>query len=194
MTENPYRSLGADPYSGSTLCISGSSGLFDTGAKDERVGAYDAGASPGQRQTGYAVGGLGIYRKHFDTPKGDLGARTEVYFEGCYQNCEIMLNGELLGAHPYGYTSFSYDMTELLAPHGGKNVLAVRVNNTGANSRWYSGSGLYRPVSLITHPPVHVSTWGGVYVTTPDVMQGRPSADHPNERKSHRVGPKAGPT
>ena len=60
-------------------------------------------------------------------------------------------------------------MTALLAPAGGKNILAVRVNNTGSNSRWYSGSGLFRPVSLLTAPAIHTATWGGVYITTPNV-------------------------
>ena len=155
------------------------SGLYDTGAPDERSGIFDAGASPGQRQTGYAVGGVGVYRKHFKTPTvtaaaaaapaGATSSRSVIYFEGCYQDCTVMLNGKLLGKHPYGYTSFSYDATELLAKDGGMNTIAVRVNNTGANSRWYSGSGLFRPVSLLTTPDVHVATWGGVYITTPGV-------------------------
>lgn len=149
------------------------SGLYDSGAPDERIGPFDAGASPGQRQTGYVVGGVGIYRKHFKSPGGTsghgAGARSELYFEGCYQDCTVMLNGKLLGHHPYGYTSFSYDLTALLVPDGGMNTIAVRVNNTGANSRWYSGSGLFRPVSLLTTADVHLATWGGVYITTPGV-------------------------
>jgi hypothetical protein len=142
-------------------------GIVDTGAEDVRVGAFDAAASPGQRQTGYAVGGVGIYRKTFTTPADS--AHTEVYFEGCYMNCHVILNGKELGTHPYGYSSFSYDISSLLAPVDGTNVLAVRVNNSGANSRWYSGSGLYRKVSLLTAPLVHLATWGGVYVTTPSI-------------------------
>ena len=125
------------------------SGLYDTGAPDERSGPFDAGASPGQRQTGYVVGGVGVYRKHFKSP---AGARSEIYFEGCYQDCTVMLNGKLLGHHPYGYTSFSYDLTALLVPDGGTNTIAVRVNNTGANSRWYSGSVRFTSTcSLATH-------------------------------------------
>jgi beta-galactosidase len=142
-------------------------GIVDTGAKDVRVGAFDAAASPGQRQTGYAVGGVGIYRKTFTTPADS--AHTEVYFEGCYMNCQVVLNGKELGTHPYGYSSFSYDISSLLAPASGTNVLAVKVNNSGVNSRWYSGSGLYRKVSLLTAPAVHLATWGGVYVTTPSI-------------------------
>eukprot|EP01043_Picozoa_sp_COSAG02_P015343 COSAG02_NODE_652_length_18867_cov_30.656756_8_plen_222_part_00 len=64
-------------------------------------------------------------------------------------------------------------MTSLLVPDGGSNVLAVRVNNTGANSRWYSGSGLFRPVSLLSHPATHIATWGGVYITTPNIKQAK---------------------
>ena len=74
-----------------------------------------------------------------------------------------------------GYTSFEYDITAHLAPAGSSNTLAVRVNNSGANSRWYSGSGLFRPVSLISSSSVHLKTFGGAYITTPDVQ---PAADH----------------
>ena len=74
-------------------------GLFDTGAPDERSGPFDAGASPGQRQTGYAVGGVGIYRKSFPTPS-PAAEHTELFVEGCYMNCELVLNGKSLGTHP----------------------------------------------------------------------------------------------
>lgn len=144
---------------------------------DVRVGPFDAGASPGQKQTGYTVGGVGWYRRSFVTPNSD-DAVVEVLFEGCYMRCRVWLNGQLLGAasddfeHPYGYTEFAYTLPpSLLAPPGQHNTLAVRVNNSGSNSRWYSGSGLFRPVRLLLHRLLHIvpSHEGGVYVTTPDV-------------------------
>lgn len=67
-----------------------------------------------------------------------------------------------LGNHPYGYTAFSYDVTPFLktTKDGQQNVIAVRVRNEGKNSRWYSGSGIYRNVSLIIVNATHVKQWG----------------------------------
>ena len=77
-------------------------------------------------------------------------------------NSEVYLNGQLLGIRPYGYTTFEYDVTDHLRPApSAKNVLAVRVANLGVNSRWYSGSGIYRHVWLTTTASeVHIPTWG----------------------------------
>lgn len=86
--------------------------------------------------------------------------------------CAVWLNGVSLGEHPYGYTPYAYALpTTLLAAPGHPNTLAVRVNNSGSNSRWYSGSGLFRPVTWLTHAPLHIAPAhaGGVYVTTPSV-------------------------
>ena len=143
---------------------------------DVRLGPFDAGASPGQKQTGYTVGGMAWYRRDFATPSS--GTVVEALLEGCYMRCRVWLNGEILGAasdgfeHPYGYTQFAYSLpSRLLAPAGQSNTLAVRVNNSGSNSRWYSGSGLFRPVRLLMHQPLHIVPVhaGGVYVTTPNV-------------------------
>ena len=82
-------------------------------------------------------------------------------------NADVWINGNKLGSHPYGYTSFGYDLTPHLRPHG-ENVLAVEVKNEGANSRWYSGSGIYRHVRLIRTGAVHVPVWG-TYITTQDI-------------------------
>jgi beta-galactosidase len=117
---------------------------------------------------GYAREGVGWYRKHFDVPREWAGRRVRVEFEGVYRDAEVWLNGRAVGVHPYGYTTFSLDLTPLLKP-GETNVLAVRVSNTPhGHTRWYSGSGLYRHVWLLTAPPVHVAPWG-LSVTTPDV-------------------------
>ena len=82
-------------------------------------------------------------------------------------NADIWLNGQPLGNHPYGYTAFWYDVTDRLL-HGAENVVAVKVRNEGKNSRWYSGSGIYRHVWLTLLDPVHVAHWG-TSVTTPDI-------------------------
>ncbi|HJQ31434.1 MAG TPA: glycoside hydrolase family 2 TIM barrel-domain containing protein [Pyrinomonadaceae bacterium] len=116
---------------------------------------------------GFTVGGTGWYRKTFDVPESQRGKRIRIQFDGVYMNAEVWLNGQRVGEHPYGYTSFWFDLTDKIK-FGGANVLAVKVKNEGENSRWYSGSGLYRHVWLKTLDPVHVAQWG-TYVTTPDV-------------------------
>ncbi len=117
---------------------------------------------------GYFPSGIGWYRKTFVTPKEWNSKRVSVYFEGVYMNSEVFINGKSLGVHPFGYTSFTYDLTPYLN-FGKENVVAVRVDNSKqVNSRWYSGSGIYRHVWLMVNNPVHVAQWGTV-VTTPEV-------------------------
>ncbi|MFD2719630.1 glycoside hydrolase family 2 TIM barrel-domain containing protein [Hymenobacter monticola] len=116
---------------------------------------------------GFVTGGTGWYRKRFATDPGATGKRVSIQFDGVYMNADVWLNGHHLGTHPYGYTSFRYDLTPYLLPAGQENVLAVRVRNIGTTARWYSGSGIYRHVWLTTTEPVHVAPWG-VYVTTPE--------------------------
>ena len=95
---------------------------------------------------GYYPAGIGWYRKTFDVPATFKGKRVSIYFEGVYMNAEVFLNGKSLGMHPYGYTSFSYELTPYLIP-GAKNQLSIRVDNSmQKNCRWYSGSGIYRHV------------------------------------------------
>ncbi|MEU5597620.1 glycoside hydrolase family 2 TIM barrel-domain containing protein [Streptomyces sp. NPDC020298] len=129
------------------------------------IGPFDTQRSQNGGSTGYTVGGIGWYRKHFPSP-GDGDHHAELRFDGVHQNADVWLNGVHLGFHPYGYTSFAYDLT----PHlnrTGPNVLAVRVDNSGQNSRWYSGSGIYRHTWLTVTGPVRIPLWG-VRVTTPE--------------------------
>lgn len=108
--------------------------------------------------TGYLPGGVGWYRKHF-TVDGDAAPRHYVYFEGVYNRSEVYLNGHLLGKRPNGYISFLYDLTPYLKE--GENVLAVRVDHSRyADSRWYTGSGIYRDVWMVAAPDVHFAQWG----------------------------------
>ena len=93
--------------------------------------------------------------------------RPKICFDGVYMNSEVWINGQALGSHPYGYTPFAYDLTPFLKQDG-ENVLAVRVRNEGANSRWYSGSGIYRHVWLTLTGEVRIPRWG-VGVTTPKI-------------------------
>jgi beta-galactosidase len=117
---------------------------------------------------GYFPAGIGWYRKRFDAPKTWKDKRISVKFDGVYMNATVYLNGHALGTHPYGYTSFAFDLSPYLA-FGKTNVLAVRVDNSEQpNSRWYSGSGIYRHVRIVVTDPVHIAHWG-VFVTTPEV-------------------------
>lgn len=119
---------------------------------------------------GALPGGLGWYRKHFVTPESE---RTFIEFDGIYQHSTVYVNGREVGFRPYGYSSFSYDLTEFLNPSGEDNVIAVRVDNSEQpNSRWYSGSGIYRNVRLVCVNDVHVA-YCGTYVTTPEVYKDK---------------------
>lgn len=117
---------------------------------------------------GFFQMGRGWYTKTFDAPEAWRGKKVMVEFEGVYMNAEIWLNAQFLGRHPYGYTSFQMDLSPYLKA-GSENVLKVRVDNSHQlNSRWYSGSGIYRPVWLLVAEPVHVAPWG-ICITTPQV-------------------------
>lgn len=118
---------------------------------------------------GFTTQGTGWYRKTFIVPNSDKGKQVIIQFDGVYMNADVYVNGVHLGNHPYGYTSFYYNITPQLKI-GEKNVIAVQVKNEGQNSRWYSGSGIYRHVWLKTVNPVHVAQWG-VYITTPIVSE-----------------------
>ncbi len=123
-------------------------------------------ATPGG---GALPGGNGWYRKHFKLPESDKGKVVYIDFDGVYWNSKVWLNGQLLGFRPNGYISFRYDMTPYLNYGDRENVLVVQAGNTDQpNSRWYSGSGIYRNVWLVRTNPVHVDNWG-TYITTPEV-------------------------
>ena len=121
--------------------------------------------APGGGRMGFFPGGTGWYRKTFRLPPGARGREAWLEFDGAYMNSDVWVNGVHLGRRPYGYSSFAYDIGRHLKP--GDNVVAVRVDNSRQpNSRWYSGSGIYRHVWLTTVAPLHVGHWG-TYITTP---------------------------
>lgn len=109
--------------------------------------------------TGYLPAGIGWYRKTFDG-RDLTAAQLYIYFEGVYNRSSVWLNGHLLGERPNGYISFLYDLTPWLR-RDGQNVLAVRVDHSRiADSRFYTGSGIYRDVWLVSAGPVHFAQWG----------------------------------
>jgi beta-galactosidase len=147
----------------------GEGALWGTSVLPTRIGPFDTELSAGGRDTGWFVGGTGWYRKRITAAALAAGSQVEIVFDGVYMNSDAWLNGKLLGNHPYGYTAFLYDLTPHLR-RDGENVLAVRVRNEGRNSRWYSGSGIYRHVWLNTTRSVRIPTWG-VFVRTPEVSR-----------------------
>jgi beta-galactosidase len=122
---------------------------------------------------GYTVGGTGWYRKTFTISEDQKNKKVFIQFDGVYMNSDFWLNGERLGNHPYGYTGFWFDITSKIH-FGKKNIIAVQVKNEGQNSRWYTGSGIYRHVWLIVTEPVHVTHWG-TKITTAGIRES--SAD-----------------
>lgn len=130
----------------------------------EVVGPFSK-SSIGATATGYTVGGTAWYRKTFTLKAAEPYTQTIVNFDGVYMNCEVYVNGKLLATHPYGYTPFDVDISSALNRAGQPNVIAVKVRNEGKNSRWYSGSGIYRHVSLIRKQPVHF-VQDGVWAST----------------------------
>ncbi|MDR2129639.1 MAG: DUF4982 domain-containing protein [Odoribacteraceae bacterium] len=117
--------------------------------------------SPDQAScTGFLPGGIGWYRKTLVIPQEREGEKVYLYFEGIYNRSEIFLNGHSLGARPNGYISFVLDATPHVA-FGKENVIAVRVDHSqSADSRWYTGSGIYRDAWLIYADPTHIAPWG----------------------------------
>ena len=114
---------------------------------------------------GALPGGIGWYRKTFIASKKGQGQSISIEFDGVYMNSSVYINGHLLGTRPYGYISFSYDLTPYIN-WGKENVIAVKVDNSDQpNSRWYSGCGIYRDVRIVVTHPVHVGQWG-TYITT----------------------------
>jgi beta-galactosidase len=129
-------------------------------------GPYDSAAATTGRG-GYLPTGVGWYRRVFTLPAAWNGRRVIIELDGVYENSDVWINGHHLGHRPNGYVSFHYDLT----PHliAGRNVVAVRADNSHQpNSRWYSGSGIYRHVWLTVTNLLHVEHWG-TYVTTPAV-------------------------
>ena len=120
---------------------------------------------------GALPGGIGWYRKTFTLPATANGKSVFIDFDGVYRNSEVWINGHYLGKRPYGYISFEYELSPYLNYGNQKNVIAVKVDNSQQpNSRWYSGSGIYRNVWLTTVDKLHVDHWG-TYITTPRVSE-----------------------
>jgi beta-galactosidase len=119
--------------------------------------------------TGFAPGGIGWYRRHLAVDGPASGRRVTLELDGVYDNAEVWLNGNYVGGRPYGFESFTCDLTPVLNYGGADNVLAIRVDHSRfSDSRWYTGSGIIRNVRLCITGPVHLGHWG-TFVATPSV-------------------------
>ncbi|TYA84432.1 glycoside hydrolase family 2 TIM barrel-domain containing protein [Seonamhaeicola marinus] len=134
-------------------------------------GEFDESLGKDAWATGYIRGeGYGYYTKIFDKAVSE-DELVYVLFDGVYNNATIFINGHKLGFHPYGYSPFYFEISEHLNKDGKNNVLAVQIDHSRyADSRWYSGAGIYREVALITDKKLHIPVWG-TFVTTPKVSK-----------------------
>jgi beta-galactosidase len=125
-------------------------------------------ATPGG---GALPGGIGWYRKTFTISETKKDKLIFIDFDGIYENGKVWINGHYLGKRPYGYSSFRYELTPHLNYGEKENVIAVKVDNSHQpNSRWYSGSGIYRNVHLVHTNKIFVDHWG-TFITTPQVTE-----------------------
>ncbi len=124
-------------------------------------------SNPSGSRSGYLPSGIGWYRRVIEMPESWKGKLVSIEFDGVYMNSDVWLNGERVGGRPYGYSSFTCDLTRILKP--GKNALAVRVDNTlEPSARWYHGCGIYGHVRLVVTNQVHIP-FSGVFIKTPTV-------------------------
>ncbi|MBN1408672.1 MAG: DUF4982 domain-containing protein [Calditrichaceae bacterium] len=125
--------------------------------------------NPATAGGGALPGGIGWYRKSFQMPLSQKDKLVFIEFDGVYQNSEVWINEQYLGKRPYGYISFSYELSSYLKYGDEPNIIAMKVDNSKQpNSRWYSGSGIYRNVRLVTTDPIHIKRWG-TFVTTQQI-------------------------
>jgi beta-galactosidase len=137
---------------------------------DWSIGGKPDSLNPTGNDGGYFPTGIGWYRKRFMASSSWKGKPVSIYFEGVYMNAEVFINGKSLGVHPYGYSSFYYELTPYLN-YDKENIISVRVDNSRQkNCRWYSGSGIYRHVWLFMTNPIHIDHWG-VTITTPEISK-----------------------
>ncbi|MFI3237379.1 MAG: glycoside hydrolase family 2 TIM barrel-domain containing protein [Lachnospiraceae bacterium] len=143
----------------------------------------------GEGCTGYLMGGIGWYRKYFVTTEEMLGKKVLVNFDGIYNRSNIYCNNEFITFHPYGYSPCLVDISEYLKPLGEENVISVKVDHSRyADSRWYTGSGIYRKVSMHILNQVNIPVWG-VYVTTPVVTDSLAVLHAEVEIENNKVSP-----
>jgi beta-galactosidase len=138
---------------------------------DFTIGSEVTKDAPNGSAGGYYQGGIGYYTQFLDIPAEWEGRRILVEIDGAYMNTEVRLNGNFVTSHPYGYTPFHADLTPYIN-YGKKNRLVITINNSAPkNARWYSGSGLYRHVDILTAPKIHLAPWS-IFAHTDRIENG----------------------
>ncbi len=135
--------------------------VIEDGDKEARLRTGRTGALP--------TTGIGIYKKEIFLPENESPQKIFIEFDGVMSHAKVYLNGAYIGERPYGYSSFSFDLTDHFK-FGAKNILEVRVENKPEMSRFYTGAGIYRPVRLVCTSPIHVAHWG-TFITTPEISE-----------------------
>ncbi|MFV5690101.1 sugar-binding domain-containing protein [Flavobacterium sp. ZT3R25] len=131
--------------------------------------------NPTKQAQAFLPAGKGWYRKTFTLPEDWKNKNISIEFDGVFKNSEVWINGYSLGMRPNGYISFTYELSQYLNFGTQENIIAVKVDNDAQpNSRWYTGSGIYRNVRLVASEKLHVAKWG-TYVTTPEVSTEKAS-------------------
>ena len=126
----------------------------------------------GEAESGFLLGGSAWYRKSFLLSAAHQGTRKIINFDGVYKDATLYVNGKKIGEHHYGYSAFSFDITDSLVFDGStQNVVALKCEHATPSSRWYSGSGIFRDVKMYTLASTHIAP-NGVQVTTPNVASG----------------------
>ena len=142
--------------------------------------------NPSGANGGALPGGIGWYRKHLNLNDNDASSRYVLHFDGAYMNTSVYVNGQLVGVRPYGFISFSYDITPYLKKQG-DNVVAVKVDNSKQpNSRWYTGCGIYRHVYLMKSSDIRIEEWGVQALTEVKKGKGKVSLNTKIENPSGR--------
>lgn len=146
-------------------------GNFDMNIDKQTVQVVEDGEKVARLRTGRTGAlpcfGIGWYRKVLPVTANDQGKRIFIEFDGAMSRAKVFINGEFVGERPYGYSSFSFEISKYLK-FGQDNILAVRIENPEESSRWYPGAGIYRNVRLVKTSDLRIAQWG-TFVTTPVV-------------------------
>lgn len=146
---------------------------FDMNLDAQYVKVIEDGDNAQKLRTGRTgalpIFGVGWYRKVLPLSLADKGKCVSIEFDGAMSLSKIYVNGNYVGEWPYGYSSFSFDISSFINPEI-QNILSVRLENKPESSRWYAGAGIYRNVRLVVTNPAHVTHWG-TFISTPSVTE-----------------------
>lgn len=146
---------------------------FDMNIDKQKVQVVEDGEKTTQLRTGRTGAlpcfGIGWYRKVLPISKADIGKRIFIEFDGAMSRSKVYLNGKYIGEWPYGYSSFSFELSTFIQ-FDNENVISVKLESKPESSRWYPGAGIYRNVRLVKTSPAHIAQWG-TFITTPIITE-----------------------